>query len=299
MFQKVSRTFYFIFFISLFSFLSCSSGSDDAAVYEITFQNISSVPSFTAQNRTPVVSALSSMIGIVHTNNNALFSLETPDQGKGLADLAENGDPTPLAQTLRLDSSVEIVGIAAEPSQGARGILAPGQTFTLILSTLESNARLSLASSFMQGNDIIVATRPEGVPLFDQNGAPTSGDITSFFQFYDIGTEVNQAPGIGVNQVLRQGQAPTGQTSAGTRENGVVRILSDGFNYPSIQNTIRVSIRPIESGNVSAPVSPTPSPSPSLIASPSPTPSAEASFTPSGSPTQEPSNEPSSSPSLS
>lgn len=278
---NMSKVKFFLFVLVCTSLLSScgSSSSEDAAVFEIKFENISSNPSFTAQNGSSVVSAFSSLVGLVHTQPNRTFLLNAPDQGRGMADLAENGDPALLTQTLRLDSSVEIIGIANDPSNGTRGILAPGQSFTLILSTFSTSDRLSLVTSFLQGNDIVVSTRPEGIALFNDSGVPLSGEITDQFNYYDIGTEINQPPGIGPEQVLRQGDAPTGQTSAGTRESGLTRILNDGFSYPPISNTIRVTITPLEIGNIT----PTPTSTATPTLSPEPTLTPEVSQSPSAS----------------
>ena len=229
----------------ILSIMGCSGSSEDASIFEITFENISSTPSFRAQDGSQVVTVFSSMIGVVHTGSNIFSAVGAPDQGRGLAGLAENGEASSLNQTLRVDPNVEIIGIGDQPSTGDAGILAPGQSFKLILSTIDPGSRLSITSSFLQGNDIVVMTKPEGIPLFDANGVLTSGDITKYFDFYDVGTEVNQAPGIGSNQVIRQGEAPAGQTSQGARENSPVRVLNDSFNYPSVSQSIRVTISPV------------------------------------------------------
>ncbi len=256
------------------SFSGCSSSSEDATVFEIKFENISGTPSFSAANGSPVVSGFSSLLGAVHEDGELLFSLNTPDRGQGLGNLAENGDPGPLTQNLRLSSDVEIIGIANEPASGSRGVLTPGDSFSLILSTINPSANLSIASSFIQANDIIVATRPNGIPLFSADGTPLSGNITAFFDFYDVGTEVNQAPGIGSDQVIRQGPTPANQTSLGARENGLVRKVNDGFSYPSITQSIRVTIGIIEVGNIAPVATATPSPAPTTTPSPSSTPTA-------------------------
>ena len=57
---------------------------------------------------------------------------------------------------------------------------------------------------------------------------------------WDAGTEVNEYPGYGPNQAPRQTGADTGAD-----ENGVVQLIGDvgdGFPYPSVLSTIRVTI---------------------------------------------------------
>jgi hypothetical protein len=237
---------------TLFSLHGCSSTSVDPTVFEITIENISSVPSFSAQNGAPVVNFFSTVFALIHTPPNFLFTRNQKDYNQGLQNLAENGDVSRLLQTLRAVENVEVIGIANEPSSGSTGILAPNQSFKLILSATSLNARLSLATSFLQGNDILVMSPDSGIRLFNDNGIPITGDINNLFSMYDLGTEVNEPPGIGSNQVPRQGEAPEGQVSQGGREDQPVRLLSevnDGFRYPSLTNSIRISIRVIEFGS--------------------------------------------------
>ena len=59
---------------------------------------------------------------------------------------------------------------------------------------------------------------------------------------YDAGTETNEFPGAGLNQVIRQSGPDTGD-----EENGVVTDVSnvgDGFSYPAVSEIIRVTITP-------------------------------------------------------
>ena len=73
--------------------------------------------------------------------------------------------------------------------------------------------------------------------LFNQNGSPIIGDITSQIKLWDAGIEMNEMPGFGLNQAPRQSGPYTG-----VDENGTVKIVNDGFNYPIISDVIRVTI---------------------------------------------------------
>lgn len=241
----------FLFLSTSFSLHGCSSTSVDPTVFEITIENVSSTPSFSAQNGTPFINFFSTVFALIHSPPNFLFTRNQKDYNQGLQNLAENGDVSRLLQTLRAVENVEVIGIANEPSSGSTGILGPNQSFKLILSATSLTARLSLATSFLQGNDILVMSPDAGIRLFNDSGIPLTGDITNLFSMYDLGTEVNEPPGIGSNQVLRQGEPPEGQVSQGAREDQPVRLLSDvndGFRYPTVPNSIRISIRVIEFG---------------------------------------------------
>lgn len=252
--QNTIRSLYLILIVLslLLGGASCSSSSVDPVVFEIKIENISPTPSFTAQNGTGIINAFSSAFAAIHLNGNFLYTRNQLDFGQGLQNFAENGDFSRLMQSFRAGDHIEVIGIANEPSSGSTGILAPGQSYTLLLSAVSKEARLSLATTFLQGNDIVVMSPDTGIPLFNDEGTPVSGNITSFFNFYDVGTEVNEAPGIGPNQVLRQGTAPQGQISAGAKESRPVRLLSDvndGFSYPAINSSIRISVNVRQFGN--------------------------------------------------
>ena len=95
---------------------------------------------------------------------------------------------------------------------------------------------LNLSTMYGQSNDLFYA--PErAIDLFDAKGNPVSGDVTDKFLLWDAGTEVNQAPGLGADQGPRQ-KAP----NTGADENGVVRLVNDGFTYPNTKDVLKVTI---------------------------------------------------------
>jgi hypothetical protein len=61
-------------------------------------------------------------------------------------------------------------------------------------------------------------SQEDGIALFDANGKPIRGDVTSQILLWDAGTEVNEEPGLGPNQAALQ-PAP----NTGPAEHGVVR----------------------------------------------------------------------------
>ena len=90
---------------------------------------------------------------------------------------------------------------------------------------------------FGQSNDLFYAPDKGGINLFDASGAPVSGDFTSRMMLWDAGTEVNQEPGVGMDQAPRQ-KAP----NTGMSENKPVRLVKDKFTYPKTAEVMRVTI---------------------------------------------------------
>ena len=91
-----------------------------------------------------------------------------------------------------------------------------------------------------QSNDLFYAPREEGIALFDATGKPIAGAITSQILLWDAGTEINEEPGLGLNQPAFEAAPNTGPD-----EHGVVRPISelkDGFHYPTVAEVLRVTI---------------------------------------------------------
>ena len=79
----------------------------------------------------------------------------------------------------------------------------PGEAYTATFSAVPGE-RLSFATMLVQSNDRFFAFDPEGLALFDESGAPVTGDVTDAVATRDAGTEVDQEPGIGPDQAPRQ-----------------------------------------------------------------------------------------------
>ncbi len=173
---------------------------------------------------------------VVHETANPLFTAGAVDRGEGLEDLAEDGDPTNLAAALSASAMYGANGAFNTPVGAAGpGALAPGASYEFTVSALEGDY-LSLATMLVQSNDLFVAPEGMGISLFS-NGNAMTGDVTSYFKLWDAGTEVNETPGVGLNQAPRQAGAGTG-----TSEMATVSIVADMYNYPSLSDIIRITI---------------------------------------------------------
>jgi hypothetical protein len=116
------------------------------------------------------------------------------------------------------------------------GPLLPGEAYEFSFAATPGDY-LSLATMFVQSNDLFYAPDGAGIVLFDAAGTPINGDITGQIGLWDAGTEVNQQPGFGADQAPRQAGA-----NSGAAENGVVQPVADGLTYPAVNDTIRVII---------------------------------------------------------
>jgi len=175
----------------------------------------------------------------LHTSPNPIFTDGEKDRGKGLEALAEDGNPADLANALSDQSGISSSGIFNTPTGAAEpGVVTPGSSYELEVRAT-SGDYLSIATMLVQTNDLFYAPNGMGIKLFDDNGTPISRDVTSEIMLWDAGTEVNQEPGVGLNQAPRQAGPNTGLD-----ENGVVQLVNDGFIYPEVTDVIRVTVEP-------------------------------------------------------
>ncbi|MBC8190939.1 MAG: spondin domain-containing protein [Candidatus Marinimicrobia bacterium] len=176
---------------------------------------------------------------VVHESANPLFTAEVADQGEGLEDLAEDGDPSSLAAALSSSDMYSTSGAFNTPTGAAGpGALAPGASYEFVFTAVVGDY-LSLATMLVQSNDLFVAPSGMGIALFN-DGAAMTGDVTSYLSIWDAGTEVNETPGVGLNQAPRQAGA-----GAGMDEMGLVRMVDDMYDYPALSEIIRVTITEI------------------------------------------------------
>ncbi len=176
---------------------------------------------------------------VVHESANPLFTADMADRGEGLEDLAEDGDPSSLAAALSASDMYSTSGAFNTPTGAAGpGALAPGASYEFIISAMEGDY-LSLATMLVQSNDLFVAPSGMGIALFN-DGTAMTGDVTSYLSIWDAGTEVNETPGIGLNQAPRQAGA-----GAGLDEMGLVSMVDDMYDYPALSEIIRVTITEI------------------------------------------------------
>jgi hypothetical protein len=225
-----------------------SSGRAETRAKEMKFkvrvENISNPDGLMASDGSRWPFALSPGMWVLSKKNKPLFTSGKRDRALGLEAQAEDGNPALLAKSLQGTNNhtskrvALLSGVFNMPvGASAPGPILPGGAFEFSFSA-SPGMKLTLCLMFGQSNDLFYA--PDvGIALFDSQGQPLSGDITSKFILWDAGTEVNQEPGIGSDQAPRQKMPNTGEP-----ENGVVRPVRDEFSYPTTKDVLRVTITP-------------------------------------------------------
>lgn len=192
----------------------------------------------------------------VHTGSNPVFTEDEP-ASVGLEAQAEAGPPTGFegqpGLVDELGGSASVVAAGAftpqntvtdpnDPTGEVPGAppIAPGGAFEFEVNATQGQ-NLSFATMFVPSNDLFLAPGSEGIALWE-DGSPVSGDVTDEVTLWDAGTEPNQEPGFGPDQAPAQSEP-----NQGDDEGGVVRPVSDvddGFDYPAVSDTIRVTVTP-------------------------------------------------------
>ena len=184
---------------------------------------------------------LSPGVWAVHTEPDTLFTAGEPDRGEGLEAIAEDGMPGMLAESLSGKSSVQSSGTFTTPVGAMEPApIGPGGAYEFEVEAMPGD-RLSFATMFVPSNDLFYAPDDRGIALFDGD-EPLSGDKTIAVGLWDAGTEVNEEPGVGPNQVQRQSGPDTGED-----ENGTVRLVTevaDGYGYPYVPEVLRLTLEP-------------------------------------------------------
>lgn len=176
----------------------------------------------------------------VHGDHTPMFAVDEADRGEGLEALAEDGDPSAMATSLMGQAEVKGSAVFDTP-MGAMSPapIMPGESYELIFSTNADAPRLSFATMLVQSNDLILATPAIGFALFDGAERPiVSRDITADLDLWDVGTEVNEAPGSGPSQAPRQMVADTGSAE------GVVHPFSGSTRaLPLARDIVEIGVR--------------------------------------------------------
>ena len=188
---------------------------------------------------TGITGILAPGVFALHREAGVLFTSGSPDRGEGLEALAEDGNPSGLAQALAENDRVSASEAFAVPDGAdGPGPLPPNGAYVFSFSA-SAGDRLSFAMMFVHSNDLFFAPGEEGIALFGEDGSAIMGDITSMVQLWYAGTEVNQPLGVGLDQAPRQSGPNTGAPDP----DNTVR-LATGDHIPAVDRVIRVTITP-------------------------------------------------------
>ncbi|WP_267639910.1 spondin domain-containing protein [Haloarchaeobius amylolyticus] len=209
-----------------------------SVTFTVTIENVSEKGTITTGDGDEVAVPLSPGAYAIHDDMATAFSPGSAASA-GLEALAEDGMPGGYADELAGAEHVAKTGTFTTPD-GADGPapIFPGETYSFDVKA-HAGQRLSLATMFVQSNDLFYAFEPTGIPLFEDE-TPISGDVTDRLLLWDAGTEENQEPGAGPDQAPRQSGPDTGPA-----EDGPVRRIDevdDMYQYPDTAEVLKVTV---------------------------------------------------------
>jgi hypothetical protein len=159
--------------------------------------------------------------------------------------------PVPTTFQLRIENiapwTVLKSGLQAQKTSGTSGALGPGDAFE-IQFTAGTKQYVSFAAMLGESNDWFFAPGPTGIALYDANGNPVSGDVTSQVSLWDAGTEIDQEPAVGDATGPRQPSPDYGAPDpvGMVRELGTNVTLTSGATFvrPATADMIQVTLTP-------------------------------------------------------
>jgi hypothetical protein len=147
--------------------------------------------------------AFSPGLAVVHTDRAPIFTAGKKNRGKRLEAQSEDGFPCMLAKSLEGCKEITSVAVFTTPiGAGVAGPITPGAVYEVTISAMPG-VWLTLTTMMGQSNDWFYGPGESGIELFKDDKA-ISGDISSQIILWDVGTEVDQEPGIGTDQGPRQ-----------------------------------------------------------------------------------------------
>jgi hypothetical protein len=219
-----------------------SGTQEDATQFRVRIENVSSSSTLQPAEGQPQPVPLSPGVFAVFQRQNPIFTPREPDREQGLEAIAEDGDPMPLGEALPDQDSVSASGVFDTPVDGNEpSPIGPGQAYQFTTQA-QPGDRLTLATMFVPSNDLFYSPDVAGISLFDGTGHPIRGDVTAQILLWDAGTEQNQAPGVGPDQVQRQSSPNTGPEE--TQPVRLVSAANDGYQYPAVSRVINVMVMP-------------------------------------------------------
>jgi len=113
----------------------------------------------------------------------------------------EHGGAAPQIETVTVENVLQsqpLVETGTFQGTGSPALIMPGQSTTITFSAAKGEA-LTFATMYGWSNDLFFAPVNPGIKVYDNDGNPIEGDVSSQVKLWDNGTRINQKPGSTVN----------------------------------------------------------------------------------------------------
>lgn len=109
--------------------------------------------------------------------------------------------PPTTTSTITVDNVLDsrpLVESGTFQNSGASPVIMPGESISIQFSAAKGEA-LSFATMYGWSNDLFFAPANPGITLYQADGTPMEGDVSSQMKLWDNGTRINQVPGAAVS----------------------------------------------------------------------------------------------------
>lgn len=116
-------------------------------------------------------------------------------------DKDNNNTPQTSAATITIENVLDsrpLVESGTFKNNGASPVVMPGESVSFQFSAAKGQA-VSFVTMYGWSNDLFFAPANPGIKVYQDNGNPVEGDVSSQIRLWDNGTRVNQAPGASVS----------------------------------------------------------------------------------------------------
>lgn len=209
----------------------------NATSFTVLLENISTEATLSvASDSSTQAVPLSPGVFIVHrAADDSPLLLPRDAANAGLEAVAEDGNTEPYAEAVPGSIVFNTPVGASEP-----GPIGPGGSYEFTFQAVDGD-KLDFVTMFIPSNDwFYTATDADNSLDLFANGQPVSGEVVATdIAIWDAGTEDDEEPGTGANQVQRQGAANTGDPDPDTRVSSLNgRGQSVSLNGPVLRMTI-------------------------------------------------------------
>lgn len=108
--------------------------------------------------------------------------------------------PPAQANTITIENVLDskpLVESGTFQGTGTPPVILPGQSTSITFSAAK-NQYFTFATMYGWSNDLFFAPENPGIKLYNDDGTPITGDVSSQIKLWDNGTRENQAPGMAV-----------------------------------------------------------------------------------------------------
>lgn len=105
--------------------------------------------------------------------------------------------PAPLSSVITVDNVLQsqpLVESGTFQNMGKTPLIMPGESVSFQFAAAKGEA-VSFAAMYGWSNDLFFAPGNPGIQVYDANGKPIEGDVSSEIKLWDNGTRINQHPG--------------------------------------------------------------------------------------------------------